>query len=78
MSAFLFGVRRGKLTPAEERLRERVAKRHGVCHVYARIPGTGLQSWFAARNWGDVRNDALARAVQLELEQLEQLGEVKS
>ena len=71
MSAFLFGVRRGKLTPAEERLRERVAKRHGVCHVYARIPGTGLQSWFEAtvgRGFPFDRDLAAAVARDLEAE----------
>lgn len=73
MSEFHFCVRKGKLTRREQLQRERVAKKHGATHVYADIPGTGLQSWFAARNWGDASNNALARAVQLELEQL---GEV--
>ena len=75
MSEFFFCVHQGPLTHNEQLQRERVAAKHGATHVYATIPGTGLVSWFAARNWGDVRNNALERAVRLELEQL---GEVKS
>lgn len=69
MSEFHFGVHTGPLSKREQLQRERVAKRHGATHVYAVIPGTGPQSWFAARNRGDVHNDALARAVRLELDQ---------
>jgi hypothetical protein len=65
---FMFGVRRGKLTRAEVALRERIAERHGCTHVYANIPGTGLQSWFAGPDTGEPFNTRLSRAVAADLE----------
>lgn len=71
MSEHFFGVRRGRLTAEQVELRETLAAKHDAAFVYADIPGTGLQSWFACENHGEPFNGRTARAVLDELYALE-------
>ena len=63
----IFGVEVGKLTRRERTRRERIAARHGAAFIYSRIPGTGLQSWFTARNYGEPHNGNTALSVSAEV-----------
>ncbi len=68
MSEYMFGVKRGKISPKIVRKIERIAKRHGVTFVAATIPGTGPQNWFAGPNLGHPFDQAMARAVFADLD----------
>ena len=63
MSGFLFGLRYGTLTAAEEMLHDAVAKRYGIAFHYGDFPGEGWKSWFAGPNLGDPFDGQLAREV---------------
>jgi len=64
----MFGVVRARLTMAEVRRRERIAKRHGAEFVYAgSIPGSDVRGWFQCRNEGSPFNEATASAVLAEV-----------
>jgi len=66
-SPFMFGVRHGVVSRAEQRHRESVASRHDCSWIYTRDPGQGLLSWFEAPNRGDPFNSDLARRVAADL-----------
>lgn len=67
MSQYLFGVKNGKLDAKEQRLRRRVAKKHGVEWVYVNLPGDGYRSWFAGPNLGFPFDRNLSDAVHADL-----------
>lgn len=58
-----FGVGRGRLSASDVERRDRIARQHGACFVYAQIPGDGWRSWYAGPNLGHPFNDALAARV---------------
>jgi hypothetical protein len=61
-----FGVRTGRLTQAQIKVRMRVAKRHGCRHYYM-LDGNTYRSWFATRSEGEPFDGATARAVLADL-----------
>ena len=61
----MFGVRRGALKKSQEKLRNKIAKKHGIDWTCVNLPGDGWQSWFAGPNRGnpfdrDLQNTVLA------------------
>jgi hypothetical protein len=63
MSDFMFGVIRHKPTKREERVRERIANKHGATFVRIKQADGGFLGGFSARNYGEPFNRSLAFAV---------------
>lgn len=63
----MFGVSRDRLTRAEAKRADAIAKCHGAYLVEVTLPGTGYQRWFCAPNRGEPFNSAIALAVSADL-----------
>lgn len=67
-----FGLGRGRVSEAEGRRVDRVAREHGAYFICATIPGAGPRYWFEIESLGFPFDDRRARAV------LEAVGRVKT
>lgn len=65
MSEYMFGVSRGqKLTPAQVRRRDRIAREQGAHgYIYTTIPGSGRMGWYTGPNLGEPFDRRLAARV---------------
>jgi len=66
----MFGVSKKKPSRKDAKVMERVAKRHRCDFIEVTLPGTGYQRWFAGPNYGSPFDQAMAKAVRTELEEL--------
>lgn len=67
MSQHMFGVSRVRITRAQARKLERIAKCHGACLVEADISGIGYQRWFAGPNLGFPFDRTISQAVAADI-----------
>ena len=67
MSEFMFGVSRQKPIRRVAKQMEKIAGRHDAYLIETRLPGTGYQRWFAARNMGEPFDRRRAEAVHGDL-----------
>jgi hypothetical protein len=60
----MFGVGKGKLSAAEKKIADRVARENGAEFAgNPKMPGQGYIYWFTTRNYGSPFNERTARAV---------------
>ncbi len=50
------------------RVADRIAKRHGCCHINYSDPTGTRRGWFAGPNFGSPFDDAMAAAVKADIE----------
>lgn len=65
----MFGIKLGRLSAEEQKMRHTVAKRHGCTWVYLREGNNTIKSWFSGPNRGEPFDSALARAVYADIKQ---------
>jgi hypothetical protein len=64
MSEYIFGVTNGKITKAEGRRRDKIARQHGGTFIGpVSIPGNSATGWFAIPNKGEPFNGRTANAI---------------
>lgn len=62
-----FGVGTGKVSEAQGKKLDKVARKHGATFTWAQMP-EGWKFWFSARNLGAPFDDAVREAVLREAE----------